>query len=214
MTIHVWLSFLLTSILISLTPGAGAISSMSSGLSFGSKQGVWNIWGLQLALIAQLAVVAAGLGALLASSDFAFTVIKWFGVIYLLYLGYKQWQAPVNETELISAPRLATSLKASNINRRLLCRGFIINASNPKAILFILAIVPQFLDITKPLTIQYLLLGSTMVVVDVVVMFGYTSLATRLAQHFKEAVYLKRMNRCFGLMFGFAAALLAAVRRV
>ncbi|MCQ9616805.1 LysE family transporter [Paenalcaligenes niemegkensis] len=167
MTIHTWLSFLIASILISLTPGAGAVSSMSSGLSYGFKRGIWNALGLQLALAVQLIVVAAGLGALLATSDLAFTVIKWFGVAYLIYLAYRQWTAPISpgrecSDEAGSSPMVSRS--------HLFWRGFVINASNPKAILFILAVVPQFLNIENALGMQYFVLGLTMVVVDLLVM--------------------------------------------
>ena len=82
-----WLAYLVACWVISLSPGAGAIASMSSGLNFGFRRGYWNAVGLQLALILQIAIVAAGVGALLAASELAFSVIKWFGVLYLLYLG-------------------------------------------------------------------------------------------------------------------------------
>lgn len=209
-----WLSFLVASVLISVSPGAGAVASMSSGLNFGFKKGIWNVLGLQLALIAQLIVVAAGLGALLATSDIAFSVVKWFGVIYLLYLAYKQWVAPVSPVQTSAELNAQGTLKQTSVSSLLFWRGFVVNASNSKAILFILAVVPQFLDISRPLIMQYVILGLTMVIVDIVVMCGYTSLAMSLAQLFKQAVHLKRLNRAFGLMFGLAAALLATIRRV
>lgn len=66
---------------------------MSCGLQYGFWRGYWNATGLQIALVAQIAIVAAGLGAVLAASDMAFTLIKWFGVAYRVYLGIKQWRA-------------------------------------------------------------------------------------------------------------------------
>ena len=111
---------------------------MSAGLAHGFRRGYWNAIGLQLALIVQVGIVAAGIGAVLARSELAFSLIKWFGVAYLLYLGWKQWSAPV------AAPLLAAE-SGSTSARKLLLRGFVVNASNPKAIVFILAVLPQFI---------------------------------------------------------------------
>ena len=90
MTLETWLAFFVACWVISLSPGAGAVASMSAGLRYGFLRGYWNALGLQLALLMQIAVVAAGLGAVLATSELAFNLIKWFGVAYLVYLGWKQ----------------------------------------------------------------------------------------------------------------------------
>ena len=87
-----WLAFFAACWVISLSPGAGAIASMSSGLQHGFWRGYWNVIGLQLALAAQIAIVAAGVGAVLTASELAFNLIKWFGVAYLIYLAVKQWR--------------------------------------------------------------------------------------------------------------------------
>ena len=86
-----WLAFFAACWVISLSPGAGAIASMSSGLQYGFMKGYWNVIGLQIALAVQILIVAAGVGAILTASELAFNLIKWFGVIYLIYLAYKQW---------------------------------------------------------------------------------------------------------------------------
>ena len=88
MTLETWLAFFVACWVISLSPGAGAVASMSAGLRYGFLRGYWNALGLQLALLMQIAVVAAGLGAVLATSELAFSLIKWFGVAYLVYLGW------------------------------------------------------------------------------------------------------------------------------
>src|SRR5690606_27572099 len=74
-----WLGFFVAAWVISLSPGAGAVASMATGQRVGFRRGYWNIVGLQLGLILQMLIVAAGLGAVLAASDFAFQAIKWFG---------------------------------------------------------------------------------------------------------------------------------------
>ncbi len=80
MTLETWLAFFVACWIISLSPGAGAIASMSCGLQYGFWRGYWNAIGLQLALVLQIAIVAAGVGAVLATSALAFSLIKWFGV--------------------------------------------------------------------------------------------------------------------------------------
>ena len=93
MSLETWLAFFAASWVISLSPGAGAIASMSCGLQYGFWRGYWNALGLQLGLALQIAIVAAGVGAILAASSTAFYAIKWFGVAYLIYLAIKQWRA-------------------------------------------------------------------------------------------------------------------------
>jgi len=203
-----WLAYFAACWAISLSPGAGAIASMSCGLSHGFRRGYWNAVGLQLALALQIAIVAAGLGALLSASELAFALIKWFGVIYLAYLGWRQWRAPS------SAPAAEGDLRLSQRPQALVLRGFLVNAGNPKAIVFILAVLPQFLDPARPLLAQYLLMAATMIGVDLLVMAGYTGLAAKVLPLLRSPRQLRLLNRTFATLFVTAAGLLALVRRV
>src|SRR5690606_37248172 len=164
MSLDTWLAFLLACWIISLSPGAGAVASMASGRNYGFARGYWNAIGLQLALLLQIATVAAGVGALLAASALGFALIKWFGGGYLLCLGYRQWHAPVQEMRLQHRP----------IGRPLclVLRGFIVNASNPNAIVLILAGLPQYLVPARPCVTQSLLMALTIVHVELLVMEG------------------------------------------
>lgn len=163
MSWQLWSAFFLACWIISISPGAGAIASMSAGVNHGVRRGLWNILGLQLALAAQIAIVAAGVGVLLTTTSWAFALIKWFGVLYLLYLAWQQWRAPVRVIQL-DAP--VSDVPA----HRLVLRGFLVNMSNPKAMVFLLAVLPQFIDPRAPLAQQYLVMFITMTVVDVIVM--------------------------------------------
>lgn len=89
MTLETWLAFLVAAVLISVSPGAGAIACMTTGMRYGYRLGVWNIFGMQVGIALQLAIVGAGLGAVLAASTLAFTVLKWLGVAYLAWLGWR-----------------------------------------------------------------------------------------------------------------------------
>jgi homoserine/homoserine lactone efflux protein len=206
MSWQVWLGFLGAAWVISLSPGAGAIASMSSGLSHGLRRGSWNILGLQLGLLLQIAIVAAGVGALLASSAVAFTVIKWFGVAYLVYLGVRQWRSAPADVD-------PADTDASGSATGMVIRGFLVNASNPKAVVFMLAVLPQFLDPTAPLVPQYAIIAATMVAVDVIVMTGYTGLASRVLTYMRSPRQQRVTGRVFSCLFFAAAGFLSLVRR-
>ncbi|WP_374441498.1 LysE family transporter [Pseudomonas panipatensis] len=201
-----WFAFFIACWIISLSPGAGAIASMSCGLQYGFLRGYWNALGLQIGLALQIAIVAAGVGALLATSALAFSLIKWFGVLYLVYLAWRQWTA---------APQALSASAERPIGRplSLVLRGFLVNSSNPKAVVFMLAVLPQFIDPHQPLLAQYLIMGVTMICVDLIVMAGYTGLAARVLRALRSPRQQTLMNRTFATLFVGAAALLATVRR-
>ncbi|MGE8043933.1 LysE family transporter [Pseudomonas monteilii] len=207
MSMETWLGFFVACWVISLSPGAGAIASMSSGLQHGFWRGYWNAIGLQLGLLLQIAVVAAGVGAILAASATAFQVIKWFGVGYLLFLAFRQWRALPADLGDDTAVRPAVKPLG------LVMRGLLINVSNPKALVFMLAVLPQFIDPHQPLVPQYLTIAATMVVVDLVVMAGYTGLASRVLRLLRTPRQQRRVNRTFAGLFVGAATLLASLRR-
>ena len=201
-----WFAFMLACWVISISPGAGAIASMSSGLNYGFRDGYWNAIGLQLALITQFCIVAAGVGVLFATTPWAFLVVKWFGVAYLLYLAYLQWRAPIQSIQIEE--------KIPNKSRgKLVLHGFLVNMSNPKAIVFLLAVLPQFLDLSKPQWIQYCVMAVTMVTIDLIVMAGYTGLAAKVLRLLTSPKQQKYMNRTFAILFAGAASLLSMVHQ-
>lgn len=206
MSLQVWFAYMLACWVISISPGAGAIASMSSGLNYGFRHGYWNAIGLQVALVLQIMVVAAGVGVLFATTPLAFQAVKWFGVAYLLYLAYLQWIAPVKDIEIQQEKRDKSALA-------LLLNGFVVNISNPKAIVFLLAVLPQFLDLSKPQWIQYLIMAATMITIDLIVMAGYTGLASKVLRLLRSPRQQKYLNRGFAVMFSCAALLLSTVHQ-
>ncbi|HEM8406931.1 TPA: LysE family transporter [Acinetobacter baumannii] len=206
MSLQVWFAYMLACWVISISPGAGAIASMSSGLNYGFRHGYWNAIGLQIALLIQIMIVAAGVDVLFATTPLAFQAVKWFGVAYLLYLAYLQWTAPVKDIE-IQHEKKDKSVSA------LLLNGFVVNISNPKAIVFLLAVLPQFLDLSKPQWIQYLIMAATMVTIDLIVMAGYTGLASKVLRLLRSPKQQKYLNRGFAVMFSCAALLLSTVHQ-
>lgn len=206
MSYQVWLAYMLACWVISISPGAGAIASMSSGLNYGFRRGYWNALGLQLALLVQIGIVAAGVGVLFATTPWAFLVVKWFGVLYLLYLAYLQWKAPTQSIEIQQE-------QPNKSIPKLVLYGFLVNMSNPKAIVFLLAVLPQFLDLSKPQWIQYLIMAATMVIIDLIVMAGYTGLAAKVLRLLKSPKQQKYLNRTFAVLFSCAAGLLSFVHQ-
>lgn len=205
MTMSTWLTFVVASLLISLSPGAGAISSMSTGMRYGYRRAIPNILGLQVGALCLVAVVAAGLGAVLATSAIAFSAIKWFGVAYLLWLGVSQWRAEVRPLRLDDA--------VDESPGRLFVRALLINLSNPKGIVFMLAVLPQFIDPQAAQWPQYAICGATLFMTDAIVMSGYTLLAARVFATLREPHHLRWLNRTFGGLFVGAALLLATFRK-
>jgi homoserine/homoserine lactone efflux protein len=207
MTFSTWLAFFAAAWAISISPGAGALAAMSAGLNHGFRRGYLTTIGLVLGIWTQLVVVGIGLGALVATSAAAFQAVKWCGVAYLVWLGVQQWRAPAQPLAVLQASAAAVSV------RSMILRGWMINAVNPKGTVFLLAVVPQFLDLAQPLALQYLVIGLTLSFTDFVVMAGYTALAARVLGTLRSAAHMRAMNRVFGSLFVMAGAFLSLFKR-
>jgi len=206
MTLSTWLTFFAAAWAISFSPGAGAVAVMSCGLKHGLLRSYWNIAGLISGIMFQLSIVAVGLGALLATYEVAFAVVKWTGVAYLIYLGIRQWRG---STGPVADDPITTHDKA----RDLYVNGFLINASNPKGTVFLLAVVPQFLDTSVALTPQYLTIAATLMLTDTVAMGVYAALAAKVLRLLRSPVHILWMNRIFGGFFILAGLALATFKR-
>ncbi len=205
MTIEWWLTYLLTTTILSLSPGSGAINTMSTGISHGYRGTVASISGLQVGLSLHIVLVGIGLGTLFSQSLLAFEILKWAGALYLVWLGIQQWRSS-------GAINLST-LSQTMPRRRLFQRAVLVNLTNPKSIVFLAALFPQFIIPHQPQAIQYLVLGVTTVIVDIIVMIGYATLATRIAGWIKGPHQMKLLNRIFGGLFMVVGVLLASARR-
>lgn len=209
MELSTWLAFFAASWAISLSPGPGAVAAMSAGLNHGFARGYFMTLGLVLGIWTQVVIVGLGLGALIAASSLAFTVVKWAGVAYLVWLGVQQWRSPASPLSSQDLPADA----AATPRRTLVLRGWMINAVNPKGTVFLLAVVPQFLDLGRTLAPQYAVIGATLGFTDLVVMAGYTVLASRVLRLLKSARQTRLVNRVFGSLFVAAGGLLALMKR-
>ncbi|MCB2016835.1 MAG: LysE family transporter [Hydrogenophaga sp.] len=213
MELHVWLAYFAAAWVIAISPGSGAVLSMSHGLAYGVRQTSATILGLQVGLSVILLIAGAGVGALLLASATAFTVVKVVGAAYLLYLGWRQWRAPVDAQAPVSGQALVQHPGLPTVRERLLT-GFLTNVTNPKGIVFMVAVLPQFLDPARALWLQLLILLATTVFTDVVVMHGYALLASRAQRWLATAKARRTQNRVFGGVLMAMGASLIMVKRV
>ncbi|MGJ7615040.1 MULTISPECIES: LysE family transporter [unclassified Variovorax] len=198
MDLNVWLAFLVASCVIAVSPGSGAVLSMSHGLSYGVRRTTATIVGLQLGLAVVLLVAGLGVGAVLTASATAFTVVKVVGACYLLWLGWRQWRAPVAAVAQADGGAPASAREPDLTVAQRVLRGFLTNVTNPKGIVFMVAVLPQFIEPTRPLWLQLLVLLATTVMVDVTVMHGYAWLAARLQGLLRSVRARRAQNRVFG----------------
>lgn len=204
MSLEWWFAYLITSIILSVSPGSGAINTMSTAIGHGYRGAAASIAGLQLGLAIHIVLVGVGLGTLIAQSLLAFEQLKWAGAAYLIWLGIQQWRAAGS----VDLHTLASSLSRT----RLFKRALFVNLTNPKSIVFLAALFPQFIAPHQPQVMQYLVLGVTTIAVDIVVMTGYATLATRIASWIKGPRQMRTLNRIFGSLFMLVGALLATAR--
>lgn len=204
MSFGAWTGFLLAAILIAVTPGPGAILSMSTGLRQGYGSALLAILGLQAAILMHLVIVAFGLGALLATSEVAFFALKLLGAGYLIWLGWQKWR---------SQPSTPCEFAPLEGRKGLFLQGLLVNLTNPKAIVFIVALVPPFIDAASPLLPQYLTIALTLCLTDIVAMSIYALSAERLGRWLHEPAAICLQNRLFGSLFVSAGALLAMSSR-
>lgn len=204
MNVEVWLAYLVTAVVFSLAPGSGTVNSISNGMVYGFRKSIASILGLQVGLAFHIILVGVGLGAVVAQSALAFTVIKWVGVVYLIWLGVQKWR----EKATFDVNRSAEPVSARSLFRQ----AVMVNLTNPKTIVFLVALFPQFINPAEPQMIQIMVLGITTVVIDTGVMLCYVTLASRLTGYIRSSRVMNTLNRVFGSMFIGCGALLASAR--
>lgn len=209
MTLHLWLAY--TGIIAALIaiPGPSALISMTHGLRYGRRRAFATVLGGVLAAMTLMTASALGLGAILAASTTAFTVLKVVGAAYLIWLGVSAWRdnTPA-ETQIATAAvgEMPGTLK-------LFRKGYMVGISNPKDLLFFAALFPNFIDASQPHAIQFATLAVTWACIDLTLMFAYACAGRRLASVFASQKRLRVLNRTVGSLFVFAGSALAISAR-
>ncbi|MFA7430711.1 MAG: LysE family transporter [Rhodospirillaceae bacterium] len=209
MSFQVWLLFVTTVFVLSATPGPNMLLALSHGIRFGPRKAVATGIGTVLALTLLQIISVSGLGALMAASEAAFHVVKWCGVAYLVVLGIKTWRA---DPHIVLPQDSGTPATASAWS--LGVQAFVVCLFNPKAIVFLVALFPQFLNPAAPLVPQVTILAITFAVCEFVWIMAYAIGGGRLMPLLQRAGFGRLVNRLSGGMLIGAGALLAAVRRL
>jgi len=196
----------LAALAISISPGAGAVVSMNYGLKYGLKKSYPAIFGLQVGYLIQTFVVVIGLGAIIAKSVLIFTVIKWIGVAYLVYLGLSKI---FEKVEIVQEEEQINNYDA----KKAFISASLINLTNIKATVFLVAFIPQFLDPNISIWLQFVIIGLTLCLVDIFVMTGYSSMASKLKFLIKDVKAMKIQNRITGAFLILAAVLMSTAKR-
>ncbi|WP_287930416.1 LysE family transporter [Arthrobacter sp.] len=206
MQFSLWLALAGAGAMISLTPGAGAINTMSNALTSGFRRSLWGVLGQQLALVVHVVIVAAGVGIIVSNSPFLFHLIRYVGAAYLVYLGVRKLLAKAEQPPADGAPGIFEP------GFSMFRRGLWVNLLNPKAIVFFLAFMPQFIRPERPLLPQYVILTATVVVIDIIVMWFIFAAGAKQLKHLTTSEHGQLvLNRIFGILFIGVGILLAVV---
>lgn len=211
MTLNTWWLFILMTFVVSATPGPNMLFVMSVSARHGVRAAVVAMLGCMTALLAMMSLSAAGLGALLQTFPTVFEALRLAGAAYLVYLGVKCWRSPVRDqtaNEADKPSRDAAPMAQSGATYR---QGFLVAASNPKAILFAAAFFPQFINPEVAKFGQFMILLGTFTVIEVSWYFVYAVSGKRLSVYLRRATVMRAFNRLTGGVFiGFAALMATA----
>lgn len=204
MSFHLWWLFVVAVFLLSATPGPNMLHMLSRSVELGVRPTILAMAGCLCAILMLLAGSAVGVTTLLLAIPGAFDGLRLLGVAYLLYLGVKAWRSEVS-ADAPDGERVGPNIGAWALFRG----GFLIGVSNPKALLFAAAFLPQFVNPNLPKVPQFSILVLTFAVIEVFWYFVY-AVGGRSIAHYLSRPSLKRLfNRVTGCIFiGFGLALL------
>ena len=181
MTLDQWLTYIATVLILMSTPGPSHLLMLSTSMSNGFRRASATALGDLTANALQMLAAGLGLAAVLVASEKAFAIVKWAGVLYLVWLGIRQiGRSFASRRE--EAPKAAASV------RQLWFQGFVTSAANPKAVVFFAALFPQFIDYQAPLAAQMLILGVSYLVIDATFLSAYGAGAGWIARRMRRRV--------------------------
>ncbi|GLR63850.1 LysE family translocator [Marinospirillum insulare] len=192
MSLELYLLFLVTTLLLILTPGPSAITVASQAASNNSKLTFLTVLGVGSADVVFFILSATGIASLIVASSWVFSIIKWLGIGYLFYLGASAIFSPAGAVRVKAQGTKASPLKAFS-------RGLVIHLSNPKALLYFSALLPQFIDPSKPLMLQMLLMGLTCFLADLLVYSLFGRMGAQLARQQVKTWVVSLVNKMAGV---------------
>ena len=203
MSLNEYLIFIVITFTFMLSPGPATFNCMNNGIRYGARKSVLGVLGNVAAFQLLIVLSVIGLGAILAASEITFQVIKVIGAIYLVYLGVKIWLSPA----VVNVE--GNSKNGADVKTLWLCkRAFLVTMSNPKALIYISALLPQFINIDRPSLEHLLLIALTIGVVQFVAFSLYAILSSRARYWLSNKRNCQLFNRASGLTFmGFGVSL-------
>jgi homoserine/homoserine lactone efflux protein len=200
MELSTWLLFLSIALVAIISPGPAVLLSVTNSLTHGFTKSVFSSLGNITGIFVVSSAAALGLGAVLQTSILLFTTFKIFGAIYLIYLGIHQWRSKRN----IFEKSIETSKSNQGI-RKSFVQGLLVAISNPKAILFFTALFPQFIDLSKPIFFQFIILTTTFMFFSFAILVIYALSAHSAKGWFEKsnrAIWLNRISSTIFITFG------------
>ncbi len=191
MEFNIFLIFAMTTAVVNLSPGPTSILMASQGAGNGLKRTLFALFGVCCATAIYFGLSATGIASLIVASNLLFQIIKWIGIAYLFYLGF---------TALFSKSG-GLVLKPGSSKRKksaLFMQGFLVEFSNPKALLYFSAILPQFLDVTKPIAMQFFIMWGTSFVLQCAACSGYAYLGERIVRGGVKRWIVTAINKTAG----------------
>ena len=210
MTWETWIAYAVATEILLIIPGPTVLLVIGYALTRGRGPALWAVAGSCLAMIFAFAITFAGLGAVLAASATAYTVMKWAGAAYLVYLGVQMWRAKSSTLPTAAAGR-ETAAKAGK--RSTFLHGFITTILNPKVVVFLVAFVPQFMNPAAAPLPQAVLMTATFVVLAFLSDGAYAVFASRARQSFMGERTMKWVQRTGGSLLIGAGLLTAVTKR-
>ena len=205
MTLQHWLAFAAASIVLCAIPGPTILLVISYALGHGKRAAMPLVAGVALGDFTSMTASMLGLGAILAASAELFTVLKWVGAAYLVYLGIKLFRAPVGDAALTDAP--------TDSGTRMFLHAWAVTALNPKSIVFFVAFLPQFLDLTKPLLGQMVIFELTFLAVATLNAGFYALAASGARATIRKPGVQRAVNRIGGSIIIAMGLATATMRR-
>ena len=209
MSVETWLAFAATSAVMLAIAGPTILLVISYALGHGRRTALATVTGVTLGDFTAMTASLAGLGALLATSAFLFTILKLIGAAYLMFLGIKLWRAPI-----VTGPMGDNDNLPQERSLKIFMHAYVVTALNPKSIVFFIAFVPQFLDLGKPFLPQTLILEATFLCLAALNAFLYGLLAGAARGYIRKASVQRVVNKTGGTLLIAAGAVTAGYRRM